>query len=118
MFLESNREYKEISMKQINSRLSRIAALIAAACQQYRICGSGNCPVGIATQNPELRKRLHVEASAKRVGNFLHVSTEELKMFARITGHDDVHDLCIEDLVTLDRDIAKYTDIPHAGKAR
>ena len=94
------------------------AALIAAACQQYRICGSGNCPVGIATQNPELRKRLHVEASAKRVGNFLNVSTEELKMFARITGHDDVHDLCIEDLVTLDRDIAKYTDIPHAGKAR
>ncbi|MBQ9155829.1 MAG: alpha-hydroxy-acid oxidizing protein [Eubacterium sp.] len=94
------------------------AALIAAACQQYRICGTGNCPVGIATQDPELRKRLHVEASAKRVGNFLNVSTEELKMFARITGHDDVHALCIDDLVTLDRDIAKYTDIPHAGKRR
>ena len=26
------------------------AALIAAACQQYRICGSGMCPVGIATE--------------------------------------------------------------------
>ena len=25
------------------------AALIAAACQQYRICGTGKCPVGIAT---------------------------------------------------------------------
>lgn len=25
------------------------AALIAAACQQYRICGTGNCPMGIAT---------------------------------------------------------------------
>ena len=37
------------------------AALIAAACQQYRICGSGNCPVGIATQDPELRKRLKVD---------------------------------------------------------
>ena len=24
------------------------AALIAAACQQYRICGTGNCPVGVA----------------------------------------------------------------------
>ena len=94
------------------------AAMIAAACQQYRICGSGNCPVGIATQDPELRKRLHVEASAKRVGNFLNVSTEELRMFARITGHSSVHDLCIDDLVTIDRDIAKYTDIPHAGKGR
>jgi glutamate synthase domain-containing protein 2 len=94
------------------------AAMIAAACQQYRICGSGNCPVGIATQDPELRKRLHVEASAKRVGNFLNVSTEELRMFARITGHTSVHDLNIDDLVTLDRDIAKYTPIKHAGKSR
>ena len=94
------------------------AAMIAAACQQYRICGSGNCPVGIATQDPELRKRLHVEASAKRVGNFLNVSTEELRMFARITGHTSVHDLSVDDLVTIDRDIAKYTPIKHAGKSR
>ena len=34
------------------------AGLIAAACQQYRICGTGNCPVGIATQDQELRKRM------------------------------------------------------------
>ena len=27
------------------------AALMAAACQQYRICGTGKCPVGIATQS-------------------------------------------------------------------
>ena len=94
------------------------AALIAAACQQYRICGSGNCPVGIATQDPELRKRLHVEASAKRVANYLNVSFEELRMFARITGHTSVHDLSTDDMVTLDKDIAEYTDIPYAGKAR
>lgn len=25
------------------------AAMVAAACQQYRICGSGMCPVGVAT---------------------------------------------------------------------
>ena len=37
------------------------AALISAACQQYRICGSGNCPVGVATQNPELRQRLNID---------------------------------------------------------
>lgn len=46
------------------------AALIAAACQQYRICCTGKCPVGIATQDPELRARLKIEAAAQRVANF------------------------------------------------
>lgn len=89
-------------------------ALIAAACQQYRICGSGNCPVGIATQNPELRARLKVEQSARRVANYLNVTLEELKTFARITGHSSVHDLSMEDLVTVNREISEYTNIRHA----
>ena len=93
------------------------AALIAAACQQYRICGSGNCPVGIATQDPELRKRLHVDAAAQRVANYLNVTFKELRTFTRITGHASVHDLNVSDLVTLNRDIADYTSIPHAGAA-
>ncbi|MDO4270535.1 MAG: glutamate synthase-related protein [Eubacteriales bacterium] len=90
------------------------AALIAAACMQYRICGSGKCPVGVATQDPELRQRLHEDAAAQRVANFLNVSTEELKTFARITGHDDVHGLSVRDLCTTSREISKYTDIRHA----
>ena len=90
------------------------AALIAAACQQYRICGSGNCPVGIATQDPELRARLKVDAAAQRVANFLNVSLEELKTFARITGHSNLHDLNVSDLVTINREISEYTNIPHA----
>lgn len=93
------------------------AGLIAAACQQYRICGTGDCPVGIATQNPELRERLKTDAAAQRVANFLNVSLSELKTFARITGHHSVHDLNIKDLVTLNSEIAQYTDIPHAGAA-
>ena len=92
------------------------AGLIAAACQQYRICGSGNCPVGIATQDPELRARLKVDAAAQRVANFLNVSTEELKTFARITGNHSVQDLSVDNLVTTDRDIAEYTDIRHIGE--
>ena len=92
------------------------AGLIAAACQQYRICGSGNCPVGVATQDPELRKRLIIDASAQRVANFLNVSLDELKTFARVTGNHSVHDLSIRNLVTMDRDIAKYTDIRHMGQ--
>lgn len=90
------------------------AGLIAAACQQYRICGSGRCPVGIATQDAELRKRMNVEASAQRVANFLNVTKAELKMFARITGHTSVHDLNLSDLVTVSREISEYTDIVHA----
>lgn len=90
------------------------AGLIAAACQQFRICGSGNCPVGVATQNPELRERLKMDAASRRVGNFLNCSFEELKTFARITGHEDIHDLSSEDLCTISREISEYTDIPHA----
>ena len=88
-------------------------AMIAAACQQYRICDTGDCPVGVATQDEELRKRLKVEVASKRVENYLKVSTEELKTFARITGHDDVHDLNINDLCTLNSEISDYTDIRH-----
>lgn len=90
------------------------SALIAAACQQYRICGSGNCPVGIATQNPELRERLKVDLSAQRVANFLNVSFKELETFARITGHRNLHDLSVEDLVTINREISEFTNIRHA----
>lgn len=92
------------------------AGLIAAACQQYRICGSGNCPVGVATQDPELRSRLKISAAAQRVANFLNVSRKELEMFARITGNHSVHDLSMDNLVTLNQDIAQYTGIRHAGQ--
>ena len=90
------------------------AALIAAACQQYRICGSGMCPVGVATQDPKLRERFQADAAAQRVANFLNVSLSELKTFARITGHRKLHDLSVEDLCTINREISEHTNIPHA----
>ena len=90
------------------------ASLMAAACQQYRICGSGKCPVGVATQDPELRARLKTDAAAQRVANFLNCSFEELKTFARITGHERVHDLSVDDLCTVSSEISQFTDIRHA----
>ena len=90
------------------------AALMAMACQQYKICGTGMCPMGIATQDEDLRARLHIDAAAARVANFLNVSLEELKMFARITGHENLHDLSSEDLCTISREISEFTDIAHA----
>ena len=92
------------------------APLIAAACQQYRICGSGYCPVGIATQNPMLRERLKIEEAAQRIANYLILSNDELKTFTRISGLDDVHKLSLDNLITLDDQIAKYTGIAHAGQ--
>lgn len=90
------------------------AGLMAAACQQYRICGTGKCPVGVATQDPELRKRLNVDAAAERVTNYLNVTLQELKTFARITGHEYLHDINVSDLCTIDREVSEYTNIPHA----
>ncbi len=90
------------------------AALMAIGCQQFRICDSGRCPVGIATQDPGLRARLDVAEAARGLANFLRVSTEELRDFARLTGNDSVRKLSVRDLVTTSSEISNHTSIPHA----
>ena len=90
------------------------AGLLAAGCQQYRVCGTGKCPAGIATQDPLLRSRLDVDAAAQRVANFLDVSLRELKDFARMTGHRRLRDLGVGDLCTVNDDISRYAGIAHA----
>jgi glutamate synthase domain-containing protein 2/rubredoxin len=92
------------------------AALMAAGCQQYRICHTGKCPVGITTQDPELRARIKIELSAKRLHNYLEAVTHELMDFARLTGHDDVHLLTTDDLRTTNNEIATHTFIAHVGE--
>ena len=90
------------------------AALMAAGCQQYRICNTGRCPVGITSQDPELRARLDIDRSAKRLENFLRASTEELKTFARLTGNGDVHGLSVSDLCTTNSEVAERAGVEHA----
>jgi glutamate synthase domain-containing protein 2 len=89
------------------------AAIMACACQQYRICDTGDCPVGVTTQKPELRERLKTDISAKRLENYLRVSTEELRDFARLTGNNDVHALSTRNICTTNSEISDHTDIPH-----
>ena len=89
------------------------SALIAIGCQQYRVCNTGKCPVGIATQDPALRRRLDINQAAEQLENFLQVSTEELKDFARLTGNDDVHKMSIDDLCTTNSEISNHTEIEH-----
>lgn len=90
------------------------AALMALGCQQYRICQTGRCPVGITTHDPALRARLDVSRSAERLANFIRVSTEEMMDFARLTGNSDVHCLSISDLCTTNSEISNHTDVEHA----
>lgn len=89
------------------------ASLIAVACQQYRLCDKGQCPVGVATQDKELRSRLKTDIGAKRLTNYLNASLEEIKTFARITGHSDIHDLNVSNLATFNSEISDYTNIKH-----
>lgn len=55
-----------------------------------------------------------VAAASQRVANYLKCSAEELRTFARITGHEDIHSLSVEDLCTVSREISGNTNIPHA----
>jgi glutamate synthase domain-containing protein 2 len=78
-------------------------------------CHTGRCPVGVATQDPELRKRLVVEEAAERVYNFLTAMTMELQMLARACGKTNVHSLEPEDLAALTVEAAAMAKVPLAG---
>jgi len=78
-------------------------------------CHTGRCPVGITTQDPELMKRLEVDAAAERVANFLNAMTLEIQMMARACGKSNVHDLEAEDLRALTVEASLITGIPLVG---
>ncbi|MEM9953524.1 MAG: glutamate synthase-related protein [Chloroflexota bacterium] len=89
------------------------AAMMAIGCQQYRACGSNNCPVGIATQKMELRDRFDYETSAKRLHNFFDAWTVQMTDFARMCGKRSIHDLDYDDLATTSIEIANFTPVVH-----
>jgi glutamate synthase domain-containing protein 2 len=90
------------------------ASLVAIGCQQYRICNTGDCPVGITTQNPDLRARFSIEASTRRFINFYKTTADELETLSRVNGRSNVHDLDLSDIFTVSSDIATNTDISFA----
>ena len=55
------------------------ASLVALGCHLCRNCHSGKCNWGIATQRPELVKRLNPEIGAQRLVNLISAWTHELK---------------------------------------
>ena len=55
------------------------AALLALGCHLCRTCQTGKCNWGIATQNPELVRRLNPEIGCERLVNLLSAWNHELK---------------------------------------
>lgn len=93
------------------------ACLMAIGCQQYRACHTGRCPAGIATQDPALRSRLDVDISAGKLAAFLKSARYQLADFARICGRTNIHDLCLDDIATINGEIALYTNVRHVGQS-
>ena len=78
-------------------------------------CHTGRCPVGVTTQDPELRKRLDPDEAAERVYNFLHTLTMEAQMLARACGKTNIHSLEPEDLAALTMEASAMAQVPLAG---
>ena len=55
------------------------AALIAMGCHMCQSCSTGKCNWGIATQNPELVKRLNPDIAYERLINLLTAWNNEIK---------------------------------------
>ena len=91
------------------------SALQAIGCLGMRACHTNNCPVGIATQKPNLRKRLVVEQSARRLENWFRATTELMQVVARACGHDHLSKFRPEDLTSWKREAAELTGVRFAG---
>ena len=60
------------------------AALVASGCIMMRVCHLNTCPVGIATQDPELRKKF--EGKPEHVVNFMMFIADELREYMAQLG--------------------------------
>jgi len=78
-------------------------------------CHTGQCPVGITTQDPTLESRLVPDMGARRVANYLRAITMEVTALARACGKSDVHHLEPEDLAALTIEAAAMAQVPLAG---
>ncbi len=91
------------------------SAMQSIGCVAARICNTNNCPAGIATQKPELRQRLDVDKSSKRLANYLNSSAELMKVMARACGHSSLGEFCIDDLATFDSDLSAMSGVAFSG---
>lgn len=67
------------------------APLVTMGCVMMRVCNLDTCPVGIATQNPELRKRF--KGKPEHVMNFMKFVAQELREYMAKLGYRTVDEL-------------------------
>jgi len=91
------------------------AAMQAIGCLGMRACHTDNCPVGIATQKPHLRRRLRVKEGARQLDNFFRAATELMQVMARACGHDHLNKFSVDDLTTWHREMAALAGIEYGG---
>ena len=78
-------------------------------------CHTGRCPVGVATQVPELEARLRPEQGGVWLRNYLTTMVLELQTLARACGKSHVLNLEPEDLTALTVEAAAMARVPLAG---
>jgi glutamate synthase domain-containing protein 2/CDGSH-type Zn-finger protein len=91
------------------------SAMQAIGCVAARICNTNNCPSGVATQKPELRKRLKVDEGATRLANYLHASVELMQVLARACGYDSLSKFQPSDLTSWKKEMAELAGVRFAG---
>ena len=91
------------------------SAMQAIGCLGMRACSTNNCPVGIATQKHNLRARLKVQASARRLQNFFEASTQLMVVLARACGHDHLSKFHVSDLTTWKKEVSDLTGVKYGG---
>jgi glutamate synthase (NADPH/NADH) large chain len=67
------------------------APLVASGCVMMRVCHLNTCPVGIATQNPELRKKF--KGKPEHVVNFMYFVAQELREIMAQLGFRTVDEM-------------------------
>ena len=67
------------------------APLVASGCIMMRACHLNTCPVGIATQNPELRKKF--KGKPEHVVNFMYFVAQELREIMAKLGFRTVDEM-------------------------
>lgn len=67
------------------------APLVASGCIMMRVCHLNTCPVGIATQNPELRKKF--EGKPEHVVNYMYFVAQELREIMAQLGFRTIEEM-------------------------
>ncbi|MBQ4804602.1 glutamate synthase large subunit [Aquimarina sp. MMG015] len=67
------------------------APLVASGCIMMRVCHLNTCPVGIATQNPELRKKF--KGKPEHVVNYMYFVAQELREIMAQLGFRTINEM-------------------------